>query len=436
MLLFLAAAAEAACGDAHEDSAAERPIFVHGVHPSKLGYDLKAIIARFEAPNFPEDRWKPKCGKGRPGSPSASPQIRWQEDLPGPKVNAAEHAESAAPVVIGDVILVGSAGGRALYVVSRQDGTLVHAYPAEGSVSSAPAVDLATGNVYFGDTAGSVWAYDSVGNKLWSWQSGAPVVGTPVLADGRIYATNVDDTAFALDAGTGAVAWQYRQKPDRTRETDLALYSSPPMPVVDGVAYGAFSDGTVVALNATSGDVLWSKRIGEGRYPDLVAPPLVWGGDLYVAGYFGPLLALDAKTQAVRWRVDLGAAAAALPGEDAGVRMLYQPDSNGGLHAIVALTGAEKWIWSSGTEGAVTTPVQTHEGLWIGSSDGSFYLIDAGTGKLKWQWREAAALEGVSAPPDVDGRDLYLVTNAGRLYDLAGFGEDAPAGGLAWGRRD
>lgn len=424
--LFAAAHAEtpAAAGGCAERVEAHGPdatrFYVHADLPAKPAYSLLDHIQGYEAPATAEGEWRPRCGPGRAGSPGRSPQIRWQEDLPGPKVNAAEHGETAGPVVVADLVLVGSAGGRALYAISRRDGTLVHEYPAEGSVSAPPAVELSTGNVWFTDTGGSVWAYDAAGGKRWSWQSGAPIVATPVLADGRIYGTNVDDVAFALDAATGAVVWQYRQKPDRTRETDLALYASPSMPVQDGVAYAAFSDGTIVALNALDGQVVWSRRVGEGRYPDLVASPLVSGTDLYVAGYFGPLLALDTRTQAVRWRVDIGVAAPALAARSGDVDMLYQPDSNGNVHAIVALTGAEKWIWRSGTEGAVTTPVAAAEGLWVGSSDGALYLLDPESGAAIWEWHERAALEGVSAPPDVDGRDLFFVSNGGRLYALTG----------------
>ncbi len=391
-------------------------------------FDLSQWSANLGAP------WQPSCGGGRDGTPGAVPHLRWGADLPGPRVNAAAHAESASPVVVGPVVLVGSAGGRGLYAVSRASGELLQTFAAEGSVQAAPALDAATGAVYFGDTAGNLWAYDARGGLRWSWQTGAPVVGSVTLVDGRIYAANVDDSAFALDAATGEVVWQYHQKPDRTRDSDLALYASPSVTVAGGVAYAGFSDGTLVALDAGTGAVSWSKRIGEGRYPDLVAAPLVVGDELYVAGYFGPLLALDIRTQAVRWRVDVGAAAPALPGADHGVKMLYQPDTDGGLHAIVALTGAEKWVWRSGTEGAVTTPVQTPEGLWIGSSDGSFYLVDAETGAQRWTWAEPADLEGVSASPDVDGRDLFLVSNGGRLYALSGVKPRGGADGLGWRR--
>ena len=41
------------------------------------------------------------------------------------------------------------------------------------------------------------------------------------------------------------------------------------------------SDGSLVAVDWRTGEERWSKRIGEGRYPDLVAEPAVHGGDLY-----------------------------------------------------------------------------------------------------------------------------------------------------------
>lgn len=348
------------------------------------------------------------------------PAFEWRVRLPGPRLNAASHAEWSDPVFAGDLVLVGSAAGTALYALSRDDGSVVHEFPAENSVEASA---VAVGDkVWFGDTGGNTYCYDlDDGSLVWKHDGNAPILVAPVVVEdgSKVLVTNVDDLAVALNAATGELVWQYRAKRDLTRQAELTLYAAPRARVADGIAVFGFSSGTVVGVDLETGEEAWKRSVGEGRYPDIVADPVAVGTDLYTSGYFKPLVAIDLPSHNVRWRVDAGAAhAVAVDERPDGQTVLYHPGSDGILRAVVALTGAELWTWSSGSSGALTAPVITDAGLLVASSETSIWLVDPETGETLWRWHEPWMLRGISADPAVDGRQAVFVTNAGYLYSL------------------
>lgn len=361
-----------------------------------------------------------------PGTFDDPPALHFKARLPGPRMNSASHSEWSTPVLTAEHVLVGSASGKALYALSRRDGSLVEEYPADASVE-APAALLGD-TLVFSDTGGNTFAYRLDGTLRWKHDGNAPVLVAPTLtSDGtRVIVTNVDDLAIALDANTGELVWQYRAKRDMTRQAELSLYAAPRALIVDSpdgdgkseVILG-FSSGTLVALDLESGEELWKRTVGEGRYPDLVSDPVVLGSDLFSSGYFLPLVAIDLPTHNVRWRLDVGAARAPRVVQREGQQpVLFHPGSDGKLRAVATLTGAELWTWDSGTSGALTSPIPTDAGLVVASSEGSIYIVDEDTGKEVWRWHEPYLLRGLSAEPAIEGRQLMFVTNAGFLYSM------------------
>lgn len=350
------------------------------------------------------------------GSFDSAPAMHWRVRLPGPKLNSATHAERTVPLVRGNHIYIGSAAGDALYILDRRSGTLVDRLPAANSVESSPA--LTDDAIVFSDTGGSTFCYGLDGVQRWSHAGNAPVLVQPTIDDGRVYVTNVDDLAVALDLQTGELVWRYRARKDLTREAELALYAAPRAVVLEeGVLLG-FSDGSLVLVDGESGEEHWAKRVGEGRYPDLVSEPVPHGTDIYTSGYYKPLVALDRASQNVRWRVDAGSAFQVVIDARPQVAVIYHPGSDGKLRAVNALTGAELWSWDSGASAALTAPVMVEAGLLVGSSAGGLFLVDSDGGRELWRFHEPWLLQGVSATPVVSGRQLLFVSNAGYLHSL------------------
>lgn len=354
-----------------------------------------------------------------PGAFDGPPVLHWRAKLPGPQLNAATHSEWSAPRLVGEWVVIGAAGGHAMYAISRRDGSLVREFPAGNSVESAG--EVAGDRLWFSDTGGTTFCYALDGAKVWEHEGNAPVLVAPTLTEDRrlLVVTNVDDLAVALNAETGELVWQYRGRRDLTRQAELTLYAAPRAEIVGDTVLLGFSSGTVAAVSLETGEEVWSRSVGEGRYPDVVAGPQAVGSDAFVSGYYKPLVAIDLPSHNVRWRLDVGAAATPLvvapPGE---TPILYHPGSDGKLRAVNTLTGADTWTWDSGTTGALTAPQLTDAGLLVGSSEGAVYLVDPPSGRERWRWHEPYLLRGLSAEPAVDGRQLVFATNAGYLYSM------------------
>ncbi len=359
-----------------------------------------------------------------PGVFDEPPAYHYRARLPGGLLNAASHAEWGDPVVMGGYVLVGSAAGRALYMLARHDGALVRTFPAGNSVE-APAT-VRDGIVYFSDTGGNTFAYTVEGQLLWRHDGSAPILAPPAVNDELVVITNVDDLAVALDASSGELQWQYRALKDLTREAELALYAAPEALLTDTEALLGFSTGALVSVDLETGEESWRRDVGEGRYPDLVAAPAVGATDYYIAGYFEPLVAIDTASRSVRWRLDVGGAyRPVLDPADKGAT-LYHPGTDGKLRAVSTLTGAELWVWDSGTSGAITSPQITEAGLLVASSEGSVYLVDPANGTEVWRWQEPFQLRGISSVPVVDGRQLIFISNAGFLYSMLSVDDVTP----------
>lgn len=344
---------------------------------------------------------------------SDAPVVVWERPLPAPPPSSSLRSETGVPVVRGDLIYLGASQDNALLVVDRRNGELLQRFPASGPVQSAPL--LGDDLVWFADTGGTTWCYGlSDGLERWHHYSGAPLMATPTLADGQIFVANVDNLVFALDALSGELRWRHAQRQDAARASELQLFGAPSPTAAGDLVLTGHSDGTLVALGAKDGEVRWQQRVGEGRFPDLLAAPTVVGDAVLVAGYSGPLVALDLSTRGVRWRQDFGGPYAPLVVD----HRLYLGGGDGKLRAVDVVTGEVLWTWDSDTQGALTAPVATEAGLLVGSAAGGLYLLDRATGALQWRLDVGVLLSGVSASPAVDGPEAVVVSNAGNLFRL------------------
>ncbi len=362
---------------------------------------------------------------------AAPPVVRWAVHLPGAVPNVATPTEPGGPAVSGREIFVGYSGASALYVLDRRDGQVLQTIATRASVATTPVL-LSADRVLVSDSAGytSTWQRkDGVWARQWEHYSGAPVVNTPTVVDGVVYLANVDELVFALDLASGELKWRYQHKLDVARSASLELFGAPAPQVAPSVVYCGFSDGFLVALDRAAGTELWKSQVGEGTYPDLIAPavPLADGAVL-VAGYTRPTEHFLPETRSPSWRIDAGSAAAPRIVGDT----LYHPGSDGKLRQIDTRTGAVGWTWDSGTTGPLLTPELTPQGVLVASTDSTVFLLDPATGKERWRLDPGVLLTGFSAPPAVVGEDVYAVSNGGYLYALRGRAAPSAPGVADW----
>jgi outer membrane protein assembly factor BamB len=203
--------------------------------------------------------------------------------------------------------------------------------------------------------------------------------------------------------------------------------------VASGVVYATSSLGEVFAFDAANGNQLW-------RFADPAAtirtPPQVQHGIVYASSNYdkqskaSPVLyALHARTGRELWRHPLGAARNTGVAADGSGRVFAtiirefgspRPDA-GDLLAVKDSTGQP--LWRVPVAGGVNTlaPVPGNV-IYTGSGIGEFNAWQADTGKQLWNYRAAAAINGI----EVDGGIAYFGSKDKRVYAVA-TGHDAAA---------
>lgn len=109
-----------------------------------------------------------------------------------------ETAVTVAPAIVGNVMYLPS--GPFLYQIDLETNQHMWAPStvfADGDIASPPVVDNDT--VYFGTESGSAYAVDAdSGELLWQWRTGNYVRAAPVVVDGVVFIASGDGNVYAV----------------------------------------------------------------------------------------------------------------------------------------------------------------------------------------------------------------------------------------------
>jgi outer membrane protein assembly factor BamB len=165
-----------------------------------------------------------------------------------------------------------------------------------------------------------------------------------------------------------------------------SLVEFPPV-IAYGNVYVPIERGEVVALDAKTGKVVWRVPYHEC----VAASPTVSRRVIYVAMLnpcsephdtaSGLLVALSARTGKEIWRRTIGASESS-PLVVGGV--LYVGSRDDKLYAFRARTGRLLWTYTAGGEVKDAATYAAHK-IFFGAYDGYVYALDARTGKLVWR---------------------------------------------------
>ena len=184
--------------------------------------------------------------------------LRWRKKI---------GAVSSAPVPAGGLLYIGTADG-ALVVLDAQTGAERWRYQSRGPIQQAPVVtsDL----VVFSNEADQVVAVDAITGKFkWQYKGETPEEYTlrghaGVALDGDLVYTGFSNgTLVALRKDSGSVAWStsLRAEADRFMDVDATPI------VVEGRVYASSSSGGVYALDKTTGLIRWRMPFWDAALP-------------------------------------------------------------------------------------------------------------------------------------------------------------------------
>jgi outer membrane protein assembly factor BamB len=249
------------------------------------------------------------------------------------------------------------------------------------SVIISPAADWSTfrGNMqrtgYYSEPAGIPEK-----KPLWVANLGCALVSSPAVADNTLYIGGRDSCLYAIEAGTGKVAWK--------KVTGGWIDSSPLLN--DGKIFVGSRDGTIYAFDPNGNESL---QMEAGLQ---LSSPAMMSNGMIITGMGPPYNGLSAfrpeKTAGMgktvpKWSIALDQMSYSSPAVLGQAVVLGASDSK--LYMIDAGTGAIRW--SLKTEGGVylSSPAIDKETARVyfapGNSDRNVYAVDLLTGKALWK---------------------------------------------------
>ncbi len=168
---------------------------------------------------------------------------------------------STLPAVGAGLVVVGFSNSPLVAGVQASGGAGAWNFTADGAVGS-PAIAYSAGDFYFGSTLGTLYAVNSTGVKLWSWNDHTlPVTTTPAVAFGDVFLGDSAGTLWAMNATSGASVWNFSAG---------AGITTSPVVSANHLVYFATTTGLVEAVNATTGALVWSASVGSAGVDGLV----------------------------------------------------------------------------------------------------------------------------------------------------------------------
>ncbi len=246
------------------------------------------------------------------------------------------------------------------------------------------------------------------------------LAATPVVADGKLFVTDVDATVRAFRADTGAALWQV---PLAEGKKERPVRFGGGVSYDDGKVYATDGLGDVAALNAADGKQLWKVRPGG----PLRGSPTIANGVVYVLTQDNQLFALNQADGAVSWTAQgtaesQGVFGVAAPAAAQG--SVVAGFSSGELSAYRYENGRVLWQDALSRTSITTSvssiadidadPVIDSGRVYAVGQGGRMVALELSTGRRLWEQNVA----GISTPW-LAGEWLYVVTDDARLVCLS-----------------
>jgi alcohol dehydrogenase (cytochrome c) len=359
--------------------------------------------------------------------------------------NPTGHAVTAAPLIVGDKVVVGISGGEAgirgfLDAYDAKTGKQVWrlwTIPSPGEKGS---------DTWSGDSwvhgAGATWltgSYDPELNLLY-WGIGNP--GPDWNGDARKGDNLYTSSLLAIDADTGQIKWHFQFTPHDVHDWDAnqipvlvdAEINGRPRPVVAM----ANRNGFFYVLDRKTGEFLfgapyakqtWAKGLDEKGRPILIEGmepsekgtlvyPSLQGSTNWASPSFSPGTGLLYVPVREMGSIYYKSPVEYRPGTyfTGGSEKRLDEEAWGAVRAIDVKTGKATWDFKlpSPTWAGV---MSTAGGLvFSGSNEGNFFALDAKTGKPLWQFQTGGAIRSGPMSFMSEGKQRVAIAGGHALF--------------------
>lgn len=277
----------------------------------------------------------------------------------------------------------------------------------------------------------------------WAYRTGAPILSSPVVADGRVFVGSNDNRVHAVDAATGTPLWTY-PTPDDVEAPPLAI---------DGRVFVGSADGTLHAIDAASGEGLWTyatddrilgganyARTADGRTLVLVGSydrklhgvdaatgqgvwsvktenyvngtPAVFEDVVVFGGCDGILHVVDAESGETRRDVPLGDDVYVASSVAVDLGTAYVAHVDNACVAVAIRSGKVEWTYRA-EDGYFSSPALAADRVLVGGRDRFLRALDRTNGAVLWSYACRAALD---SSPVIAGDRVVVGSEDGRIY--------------------
>ncbi len=243
------------------------------------------------------------------------------------------------------------------------------------------------------------------GKLLWNATGVKFVSSTPVVANGLVYAGDLDHYFYAMHISNGTVRW--------SKLLDDVVYGAPAVSdgrLFVGAGGSAYNKRTFYALNATTGVQIWKNSSTLGGFS---ASPTVYNGMVIAGRDDGNVTAWNVSTGREIWNFrandNINSAVAISNG-----RVIFTVTDN--VFSLDAATGKKVWdsknatiTWPGGIQ-AQSGPAVAYGKVYFGGGYG-INAVSETTGELLYHYHEGGASFG--SPPAVYNGLVFAATNGG-----------------------
>ena len=371
---------------------------------------------------------EPVIGPGGPGGLGMPSGPHWPDGavkgVSGGGVAASGLAAPASPAAasgtsrrglligagVGSVAVIGGAVGWAL-----SSRSAVNSPAGTGSTSVPTGPGLPTGS--------SLQQYYGAGTRrtsAWKFPTDNSIEANPGAGGGLVYVASTDNNVYAVKIASGSKAWSF--------ETG-SVTAAPE--VVGDMACLSTSAGHFYALRVADGSRAWDLDTGvPATYKRTWA---VDGGNVILGTDTSSPRAYDAATGAKGMLYSTQEAYVMALSAAGG--LLYAVDAFGMLYAFHTATGAEIWhkqLFSSDDLPGTGLTIDSG-GIYVGTTSGALYKIDAAGGQVLWTYHPGS---GMASNVIVADGVVYLRDNNGTVHAVSAanskplWAKTAPATGI------
>jgi outer membrane protein assembly factor BamB len=263
-----------------------------------------------------------------------------------------------------------------------------------------------------------VSSFDRQGARRWHFPTDSAIKNHIAAADGRLFATSVAGTLYAIDEESGRLLW--KADLDRSR----ARWEIAATTVANGIVYAGYY-AYVAAFDAATGQRRWEARLGdEGDWSQSsYTVPTIAGDKLLLFHLRYGAFALNARDGAVAWKVEGSYNGPAVDGEK-----VYALRNH---HASAMKLGSGEVLWS-GRERLPSTashPFWARDRFIIGTGDGRVCAVSSQDGRTLWSATTGPSLTSlqpyvrggsdVNSSPIVHRDVVYIGASDGRVHAFA-----------------